>query len=96
MAHMFVLSFFIWAGAGCCGAHYNGAVTIATMISRNTGVVKGLLYLLSQFLGSITAGMQLGLYLKMYKKDPLVFKDLLGYPHCNLEDFGICACILAE
>jgi len=31
----------IWAGAQCGGGHYNGAVTIAMMISRNIGIGKG-------------------------------------------------------
>lgn len=96
LAHTFVLSFMIWAGSPCGGAHYNGAVTLACMITRNIGWKKGLLYLLSQFIGSLMSGLQLGMQLKMYQKDPLVFKNLTGYPHCNLEEFGIGACIITE
>ena len=96
LAHFMVLGFMIWAGASCGGAHYNGAVTIAMMISRNIGPLKGFLYLLNQFIGSLIGGMNLGMILKSYKGDPLVFKNLLGYPHCNLEDFNIYACVFCE
>ena len=96
LAHFFVLSFMIWAGAACGGAHYNGAVTIAMMISRNIGIGKGFQYLFNQFIGSLLGAMNLGMILKSYKKDPLVFKNMLGYPHCNLEDFNIYACVFCE
>lgn len=95
LAHMFILSFMIWAGAACCGAHYNGAVTIACMISRNIGMLKGCFYLLAQFAGSLMGG----LFLEVYSASFLgktAFKDKLGYPHCNLTDWGIGACIWSE
>ena len=96
LAQFFVLSFMIWAGANISGANYNGAVTIALMITRHLSVLKGFLYLLAQFSGSLLAGLILGCFLKMYTKDPLVFKNHTGYPHCDLERFGIGTCILAE
>lgn len=96
LANFMVYSFMIWAGAQISGANYNGAVTIALMITRNIGVVKGLLYLLAQFSGSIMGGLILGGFIKMYTRDPLIFKNLLGYPHCDLARFGIGPCIITE
>lgn len=95
-AHWFVLSFMIWAGAGISGANYNAAVTLALMSTRHLHWVKGLLYLNAQFLGSLLAGMVLGGFLKMYSRDPLVFKDLLGYPHANIDRFGYGTCFIVE
>jgi aquaporin TIP len=95
-ANWFVYSFMIWAGAGISGANYNGAVTLALMSTRHLHWVKGLLYLSSQFNGALLAGMVLGGFLRMYSRDPLVFKDLTGYPHANIDRFGYGTCFIVE
>lgn len=96
MAHWFVLSFMIWAGAGISGANYNAAVTLALMSTRHLHWKKGLLYLFAQSQGSFAAAMLLGGFLGMYNRDPLVFKDYTGYPHANIDRFGIGTCFMVE
>jgi len=96
MAQFFIISFMVWAGANISGAHYNGAITIALMISRHITPCVGCLYLFAQFTGSILGGCMLGIFMKMYTRDPLVFKNMIGYPHCDLDRFGIGTCILCE
>jgi len=86
----------IWAGASCGGAHYNGAVTLALMISRHIGPLKGFLYLLSQFIGSLIGGAFVDIIFSSYNKGTAVFKNKLGYPHCNLADFNIYSCVFCE
>jgi len=66
------------------------------MATRHMHWKKGLLYLAAQFNGSFAAGMVLGGFLKMYNRDPLVFKDVLGYPHANIDRFGIGTCFMVE
>jgi len=95
-AQFFVLSFMIWAGGSISGGHYNAAVTIALMCTSHINWKKGLLYILAQFLGSLGGAMLLGGFLHMYTRDPLVFKNMLGYPHANVERFGVGTCFLVE
>jgi glycerol uptake facilitator-like aquaporin len=45
----------IYSFADVSGAHFNPSVTFATMVTRKTGVVKGLMYIMAQLIGSILA-----------------------------------------
>jgi len=56
------LAFMIYAGGNVSGAHYNPAVTVGLIITKNCPVVDGLLYIVSQGVGSIIAGMLVYLY----------------------------------
>jgi glycerol uptake facilitator-like aquaporin len=45
----------IYSFADVSGAHFNPSVTFATMVTRKTGFVKGLMYIIAQLVGSILA-----------------------------------------
>lgn len=96
LAHMFVLGFMIWAGAGISGGQYNGAVTLGCLVTGHTGGKKAAIYLGCQFLGSLLAGCMLAIFKAMYTRDPLIFKSMLGYPHADVARYGITTCILTE
>jgi len=57
LAHGFVLAFMIYAGANVSGAHYNPAVSVALICIRKCNVVDGLLFIVSQLIGSVLAGL---------------------------------------
>ena len=96
LAHMFVLGFMIWAGAGISGGHYNGAVTLALLSSGHIGVAKWGAYIASQFVGSLLAGLLLMVMKYGYTLDKAAFKSQLGYPHAAHAVYGLFACFLAE
>jgi glycerol uptake facilitator-like aquaporin len=50
----------IYSFADVSGAHFNPAVTFATVVTRKTSVKKGLLYIGAQLLGSVFATMWIG------------------------------------
>lgn len=58
----------IYSFADVSGAHFNPAVTVATMATGKTSVVKGLCYIAAQLLGSTFATMFLAL---VFSKDSL-------------------------
>jgi len=43
----------IYSFADVSGAHFNPAVTFATMVTRKTGITKGLMYIAAQLVGSV-------------------------------------------
>eukprot|EP00695_Tsukubamonas_globosa_P001736 TRINITY_DN2805_c0_g1_i1.p1 TRINITY_DN2805_c0_g1~~TRINITY_DN2805_c0_g1_i1.p1 ORF type:complete len:299 (-),score=146.76 TRINITY_DN2805_c0_g1_i1:45-941(-) len=49
----------IYSFADVSGAHFNPAVTFATMVTKKTSLTKGLLYIAAQIIGSIFAGLWL-------------------------------------
>lgn len=62
LAHGLVLGIFIYIGARISGAHYNPAVTVALIAIRKCHPVEGVLFICSQFFGSILAGLLIILY----------------------------------
>jgi len=92
---MTVLGFMIYAGAKLSGSHYNAAVTLALMVSKHIGVMKGLAYIGAQFLGSLVATFTLLLYKNVYS-GPGKFASELGYPHCDTANWNVGACFLME
>ena len=96
IAHMFVLGFMIWAGAGISGAHYNGAVTLALLTSGHIGVKKWGGYIGSQFAGSLLAGILLIIMKSGYTLNKDSFTSQLGYPHADYKVYGLFTCFLAE
>ena len=77
----------IWVGAATSGAHYNWAVTIALMVTRNCGIIKGCTYLVAQLLGSVLAGV----LLRAIVPDLVISKNNtngspeLGFPAADFE-----------
>lgn len=57
LAHGFVLAFMIYAGANVSGAHYNPAVSVGLLITCKCPMLDALLYIPSQLVGSILAGL---------------------------------------
>lgn len=96
LAHMFVLGFMVWAGGNISGAHYNPAVTVGLYATQHISLGKFLLYILSQFIGSLTAGGFLAIFVQLYTQDRDVFKSKLGYPHANIDDYGLATCAVVE
>jgi len=47
----------IYSFADVSGAHFNPAVTFATIVTRKTGLTKGLMYIAAQLIGSVLAGL---------------------------------------
>jgi len=43
----------IYSFADVSGAHFNPAVTFATMVTRKTGITKGLMYIAAQLVGAV-------------------------------------------
>jgi MIP family channel proteins len=54
LAFGFTLMAMIFSIAKVSGAHLNPAVTLALVITRNCGVLRGLCYIISQMVGAIT------------------------------------------
>ena len=53
LAHGLVLGIFVFYVGNFGGAHFNPAVTLAMLITGNQNIVEGILYIISQCLGSI-------------------------------------------
>jgi len=47
----------IYSFADVSGAHFNPAVTFATIVTRKTGLTKGLMYIAAQLIGSVIAAL---------------------------------------
>lgn len=47
----------IYSFADVSGAHFNPAVTFATIVTRKTGLTKGLMYMAAQLIGSVIAAL---------------------------------------
>lgn len=56
LAHGLILGIMIYAGAATSGAHYNPAVTVALLLIKKIAVVEAVMYIVSQFVGGILAG----------------------------------------
>jgi glycerol uptake facilitator-like aquaporin len=62
----------IYSFADVSGAHFNPAVTFATIVTRKTTVAKGLVYMVSQLVGSMLAMAMLAIaYPRIQKIDPV-------------------------
>ncbi|KAL9656547.1 hypothetical protein ABK040_005309 [Willaertia magna] len=53
LGHIFGLIIVIHVFAPISGGHVNPAVTICVLVTRNIGILSGVLYLVAQFLGSV-------------------------------------------
>lgn len=95
LVQMLVLCFMIYAGARISGAHYNGSVTIALMVSRHVGLKKGVLYLLAQLTGALFAALLNMMYKALYHGHRK-FPNDIGYPHADTKNFNVFACFSME
>jgi len=79
----------IWVGAATSGAHYNWAVTIGLMATRNCGLIQGCTYLVSQMIGSILAGVLLRLVVPhtIISKNNTNNQPELGFPATSTSKF---------
>lgn len=96
LAHTFVLAFMVWGGCNISGAHYNLAITLATLVTGHIGYLKALYYSLFQFLGALLAGCLLQIFKYFYPGDSKMFHTVLGYPHADIDGFGIQICFGVE
>lgn len=90
--NMFSLLALVHALAPITGAHFNPVVTVSALITRHIGLLNGLFYIVSHFLGAIVGsaftwiiegndGMHLGAFV-MTKDDPLrglLFESLMAF-----------------
>jgi glycerol uptake facilitator-like aquaporin len=63
IAHGFIIALMICMGGPITGAQYNPAVSVALIVTKDLPVVKGAIYILSQFAGSFLAGAVLAISL---------------------------------
>jgi MIP family channel proteins len=68
-AHGFIIFAMICWGGPISGAHYNPAVTVAMMVNGDQKPAEGIIYIVSQFIGSFLAGGLLALSLPDANKD---------------------------
>ena len=57
IAHALVLGIMVYFGARFSGAHFNPAVTISFVVTKEMSIKEGILYIISQLVGSIMAGL---------------------------------------
>lgn len=57
LAHMLALGIMIYVGAATSGSHYNPAVTLALLMTKNIKCVDAIFYILFQFLGGFVGAM---------------------------------------
>jgi len=86
LAHGFVLAFMIYAGTNVSGAHYNPAVTVTLMSICKCKPLDGLMYIVSQFVGSVLAGMLVALII-----DEAAIKKI-GWTKERWDDYSYCGC----
>ena len=56
LAHMFTLALMIWSAAHVSGGHFNPAVTTTLIVFKRCNWVKGIFFIMAQFLGGLFAG----------------------------------------
>ena len=78
LGHGAILFAMIFAGAQTSGAHYNPAVTIALVLTRNAKINISIFYIVAQLLGSTAAGYAIKM-LRPTKYDGF----RLGYPRLS-------------
>ena len=78
IAHALVLGIMVYFGGRFSGAHYNPAVTISFLVTKEMTIKEGALYIISQLVGSIIAG----LCILLLRTDELSDNpSKLGFPH---------------
>ena len=50
----------------------------------------------TSYIGSLTAGLILDMFVRLYTQDKDVFKSKLGYPHADISDYGLFTCLVVE
>jgi len=55
LAHGIGIMLGVWAAGRISGGHMNPAVTIATVVTGNTGLVRGVMYIAAQLIGAVLA-----------------------------------------
>ena len=89
LAHGLTICMLVYATAHISGGHINPAVTIATMITGKTPVIKGVMFIIAQLLGGIV-----GAYL-LYIAVPSVAHGSLG-AHALAPGVSITSGLIAE
>ncbi|RMG30150.1 MAG: aquaporin [Methanobacteriota archaeon] len=92
LAHFLVLSIMVYFGGRFSGAHYNPAVTLSFVATRKIDGKTGLIYIITQLVASIFAGIVL-LLLKSEDMKGAVSK--LGFPHVQ-QGYDLWMAIFAE
>ena len=80
LAHALVLTCFIWFGVSISGAHYNPAITLATVIVKRVDYTSALFYIMSQFLGALVASGFIFIQLNADIVDMIKEKSVMGIP----------------
>ncbi len=92
MAHFLVLAFMVYFGGRFSGAHYNPAVTLSFVATKKMEGMDGLLYIFSQLIGSIIAGLLLLILRTDEMKDA---PSTLGFPHVA-DGYPLSSAVLLE
>ena len=93
--HSGILGILIWTGCAFAGCHFNPALTIGFIASKEIEVIKGVLYIIFQFFGTFLAAIAL-----MYTAPTELLNSAvtagvyLGGPHHNSVFSWVSACIL--
>ncbi len=92
LAHFLVLSIMVYFGGRFSGAHYNPAVTLSFVATRKIDGKTGLIYIITQLVASIFAG----IVLVLLKSDEMAdAPSKLGFPHVQ-QGYDLWMAILAE
>lgn len=94
IANMLVLTFMVYFAGPISGAHFNPAVTIGFIVTQRMEALQGLLYIVSQLIASIIAGILLLFTAGDLLLDAAADKSVLGFPQLDnnyslIEGFAI-------
>lgn len=93
LAHGLILGFCVWAGGAISGGHFNWAVTITFAGLKRITIAQTTLYIASQTLGSLCAGLAIwALRGKGYDSS----KSKLGFPIPDTDKYDITVCFFCE
>lgn len=95
LVHAGILGVLIWTGCAFAGCHFNPALTVGFMINKEIDPVKGVLYILFQFFGTVLGA----LVLKYTAPSQLLASAVAagcdyGGPHSGAEFNWTAACFL--
>lgn len=96
--NFFLMSVLTWVAAPISGGHLNPAITLGHIITKNIELIKGLLYIVAQFGGSILGAMLYGVAAPSFLKEVAEYAevrtglpkqhDSFGYQNIVIQFFG--------
>ena len=95
VGHIFLLAFFIFSFAAASGAHFNPTITLATVTTGHTPLIRGIMYCTAQMVGAMIGT---AVWASVFPDNSILFdfSNVGGSPVTSLSPYTAVSCTVGD